>query len=57
MLIETADMCKAVMLNTSETPADPNKPVLGKDRDDFEEEAEILQMLEEQEKGEMKTLW
>lgn len=56
MILELAEVNKAVMLNTSDTPADPTQPVLGKDRDEFDEDMEIIQILEEQ-NSDKKTLW
>ena len=43
LIVETLGISKTVMLITSETPADPDKPVLGKDRDDFDEEIEAIE--------------
>ncbi len=57
LLLETAQMSDMVMLETSDYPADPSQPVLGKDRDEFDEiDEEILDILQEQE-GEQKSLW
>ena len=57
LLLETAQMSDMVMLEISTYPADPSQPVLGKDRDEFDEiDEEILGILQEQE-GEQKSLW
>ena len=43
LIVESLSINKNVMLGTSDTPADPSQPVLGKDRDDFEEEIEAIE--------------
>ena len=43
LIVESMSISKTVMLNTSDTPADPEQPVLGKERDEFEEEIEAIE--------------
>lgn len=57
LIVEIMGISKNVMLGTSETPADPNEPVLGKDRSDFDEEIEAIEAAADTNNVWKNSLW